>query len=244
MSTSAPPPHFDLKNMLDLQKNYAIDLSKMPLASTMTDDNNPIRTLQTNLNSLNKKLQGSQAESNSVIYKQKIINDILDTEKQRLDLKKTNIDTAISGQRRMVDLNHSYQKRYAAYTKIMIAIVIGLVIFIFINKLMALMSFIPEPVFYIIISIILGGIFFYCYLVWIDVRRRDLTNFDELALPSPDLSGSPSSTSNSGSASGGSPSAGPSARDYSSCTGADCCGFDPSGNQYNFSYALGCHKAT
>ena len=237
MSTSAPPPHFDLKNMLDLQKNYAIDLSKMPLASSMTDNNdNPIYTLKANLNSLNEKLQGSQAESNSVIYKQKIINDILDTEKQRLDLKKTNIDTAISGQRRMVDLNHSYQKRYAAYTKIMIAIVIGLVIFIFINKLMALMYFIPEPVFYIIISIILGGIFFYCYLVWIDVRRRDLTNFDELALPSPDLSGSPSSTSDSSSASGGSPSAGPSARDYSSCTAQACCG-----TGLTFAADLGCH---
>lgn len=240
MSTSAPPPHFDLKNMLDLQKNYAIDLSKMPLASSMTDDDtNPIRTLQTNLNSLNTNLQGSQAESNSVIYKQKIINDILDTEKQRLDLKKTNIDTAISGQRRMVDLNHSYQKRYAAYTKIMIAIVIGLVIFIFINKLMALMSFIPEPVFYIIISIILGGIFFYCYLVWIDVRRRDLTNFDELALPSPDLSGSPSSTSDSSSASGGSPSAGPSARDYSSCTAQACCA-----DGLTFTADRGCYKET
>jgi ElaB/YqjD/DUF883 family membrane-anchored ribosome-binding protein len=121
--------------MLDLQKNYAIDLSKMPLASTTTSSaTNPIDTLKTNLNSLNTNLQGSQAASNSVIYKQKIINDILDTEKQRLDQKKTNIDTAISGQRRMVDLNHSYQKRYASYTKIMIAIVIGLVIFIFINK--------------------------------------------------------------------------------------------------------------
>lgn len=240
MSTSAPPPHFDLKNMLDLQKNYAIDLSKMPLASSMTSSaTNPIDTLKTNLNSLNTNLQGSQAESNSVIYKQKIINDILDTEKQRLDQKKTNIDTAISGQRRMVDLNHSYQKRYAAYTKIMIAIVIGLVIFIFINKLMALMYFIPEPVFYIIISIILGGIFFYCYLVWIDVRRRDLTNFDELALPSPDLSGSPSSTSDSSSASGGSPSAGPSARDYSSCTAQECCA-----DGLTFAADRGCYKAT
>jgi ElaB/YqjD/DUF883 family membrane-anchored ribosome-binding protein len=243
MSTSAPPPHFDLKNMLDLQKNYAIDLSKMPLASTTTSSaTNPIDTLKTNLNSLNTNLQGSQAASNSVIYKQKIINDILDTEKQRLDQKKTNIDTAISGQRRMVDLNHSYQKRYAAYTKIMIAIVIGLVIFIFINKLMALMSFIPEPVFYIIISIILGGILFYCYLVWIDVRRRDLTNFDELALPSPDLSGSPSSTSDSGSStSGGTPGAADKTQYYLDCVGENCCGVDSTGKQYTFTPELGCH---
>jgi hypothetical protein len=222
MSANDTQPHFDLKGMIELQRQYAVDLTKMPVD---TVDNTAITSLTTKLNDIYSSFNGSQANSNSVLLKQQIVNDILDTEKQRLDAKKENIDTAMSGQKRMIALNNNYQKRYAAYTKMMIAIIVGIVIYIFMNKLMILMPFIPESIFYTIIIVILGTIVFYIYLVWLDISRRELTNFDELSIPAPDLSGAPTAASTAGSSTPGSASGGAAAaKSFTDCTSGDCCG--------------------
>lgn len=243
MTTPTSSPHFDLNGILNLQKNYALDLTKIPIdPNTNSNNNTAITNLTNKLNSMSANVTNSQAQAQAVLYKQKLVNDILDTEKHRLDAKKANIDTAMQGQKRMIALNNNYQKRYAAYTKIMIAITVGLVIYIFMDKLMALMPFIPEIVFYLIVIIILGSIIFYCYLVWIDIKRRELTNFDELALPAPDLSGTPSADSGAGAggATTGGDGTAKSDRDYSNCAGGDCCGIDTTGKPIPWSAEFGC----
>lgn len=227
MTTPSSSPHFDLNSLLQLQKNYALDLTSIKAdGTTDTGNQNAIQNLTNKLNSMSTNLAGSQAQANAVIYKQKIVNDILETEKQRLDSKKANIDTAMEGQKRMIALNNNYQKRYAAYTKIMIVITIGIVIYIFMDKLMVLMPFIPEIVFYLIVIVILGGVVFYSYLVWMDVKRRELTNFDEIALPAPDLSGSPSAKSGAAGSGVGGAGGTPGSTDFSNCVGSACCGYD------------------
>ena len=244
MATPNSSPHFDLNSIFQLQKNYALDLTKIKIdPTTDTGNQNAIGDLTSKLNSMNTNLAGSQAQANAVIYKQKLVNDILETEKQRLDAKKANIDTAMQGQKRMIALNNNYQKRYAAYTKIMIALTIGIVIYIFMDKLMVLMPFIPQIVFYLIIIVILGLIIGYCYLVWIDVQRRELTNFDEVALPPPDLSGSPAADSNAGGSPSGAGTNSGNGVDYSNCVGADCCGVDANNNPIPWSPTTGCSIA-
>lgn len=230
-SATTSSPHFDLTGVLNLQKKYATDLTRIKVdPNTDNANSNAITNLTNQLNSMATNVVGSQTQAQAVLYKQKIVNDILETENNRLKDKEANVRTAMEGQKRMIALNNNYQKRYAAYTKIMIAITVGLVIYIFMDKLMALMPFIPELVFYIIIIVILGGIIFYCYLVWIDVKRRELTNFDEIALPAPDLSGTPSANANAGAmrtpsgtgtGTGGSNS-------KVDCVGPDCCGYNTS----------------
>lgn len=245
MSSPNSSPHFDLTGMLQLQKNYAIDLTKIPIDPATNDSNNAaIINLNQGLNSLYSSVNQSQANSQAVLYKQKIINDILETEKQRLDAKKANVDTAISGQKRMIALNNNYQKRYAAYTRMLIAIVVGIVIYIFMDKLMVLLPFIPVFIFYALISIILGAIIFYVYLLWIDIQRREKMNYDELALTRPDVSalneaaGDSSANGGPGGTTVGGPAAAPgpggsngaigsiSNIDYSKCVGQECCGMD------------------
>ena len=144
------PPHFDLQSMLNLQKQYAIDLSYTAIG---VDNSNAMSDLNSKLNTLYNADSGSQLASNSVLYKQELINDILTTEANRLDQKKHNIDSAVTGQQRMIEINDSYQKRYAAYTKMAIAFIVGLVLYIFMNRLMILLPFIPEIIFYILIII-------------------------------------------------------------------------------------------
>lgn len=225
-TTTSSSPHFDLNNVLNMQQKYAVDLTNIPInADTNNSNTNAINDLTTKLSSMRDNVQSSQAGSQAVIFKQKIVNDIIDTETKRLNDKKANIDTAITGQKRMVALNNNYQKRYAAYTKMMIAITVGIVIYIFMDKLMAMAPFIPPVVFYLIIIVVLGTIVVYVYLLWADIQMREKTNFDELALPAPDLSGSPSANAGAGGASGGAGGAGTpgSTIDYSNCQGNACC---------------------
>lgn len=245
MATPMTSPHFDLKNTLNVQQKYAVDLTKMPIDANMNSANdNAIQNLNTQLAQLYNNVSNSQIGSNSVLYKQKIVNDILDKENARLQAKQTNINTAISGQKRIIALNNNYQKRYAAYTKMVIAIVVGLVLYIFIDKLRVLLPFIPEIVFYLIIIVILGSIIFYVYLLWIDIHKREPTNFDELALPAPDLSGAPSAADAAAAANSATPGSGPSGSsgtvDYTNCKGADCCGYDEYGNKIPYSPSTGC----
>ena len=181
MSTS---PHFDLNSMFGLQQNYATDLSYV---SIDVNNKNTIADLNTKLANLSSSDANSQLASNSVLYKQELINDILTTESDRLQQKKQNIDSAITGQQRMIELNNSYQKRYTAYTKMAIAFSVGLVIYIFMNKLMILLPFIPEFIFYILISIILGCIIIYIYLLYVDVQRRNVMNYDEIMVTTPNV---------------------------------------------------------
>lgn len=240
MSSPNSSPHFDLTGMLQLQRKYATDLTKIPIDPATNDSNNAaILNLNQGLNNLYSSVNQSQTSSQSVLYKQKIINDILETEKKRLDAKKSNIDTAISGQKRMVALNNNYQKRYAAYTKMLIAITVGIIIYIFIDKLKVLLPFIPEFVFYLLIIIILGTIVLYAFLLWIDIQRREKMNYDEVEISRPDVSmidnaeeESSTNKDSNGSTASGPVASGPGAAgkssnvDYSSCTGADCCGID------------------
>lgn len=233
MSSTPPPPppipapHFDLNTYLDLQKSYAIDLTQVSADSnTNTSGTNAINTLKTKLDTVYNSLGTGQTQAQSVLYKQKFINNILDTENARLVAKRDNIDTAINGQRRMIALNNNYQKRYAAYTKIAIAITVGVVLYFFMDKLKVLMPFIPEFIFYLLIIVILGIIFIYIIVVLNDIGRRELTNFDELHIPAPNVPAaspsaiSPPSTSNSG---GDGSSGGSSQSTTATCSGPQCC---------------------
>ena len=245
MGTPVSAPHFDLNSMLKLQQDYAIDLTKIPIDAQLNNsNNNAVSNLNSKLNVLYDKITNSQLGSQSVLYKQEMINEILNKEDRRLKDKKANIDVAISGQKRMINLNNNYQKRYAAYTKMLIAFIIGLVIFIFMNKLMKLMPFIPKAVFYVIIIVILGIDVIYIYLVYSDLSRRSLLNYDEVTLPLPySLSSPADATGNPNGSVGGAVSnnAGDAnAGDFFGCVGQDCCGVDQQGNHIPFSPETGC----
>jgi hypothetical protein len=110
---------------------------------------------------------------------QKAINNILTTEDERLESKKASIDNAMKGQQRLIQLNDTYRKRYSAYIKLVLIIVLALVIIIglmFINKLF---PFIPEVVYTLLYIIILSGSLIYASIVLIDIRNRDKFEYDK-----------------------------------------------------------------
>ena len=74
---------FDLNSLLNLQKNYALDLA------AIDDDNKAkyITQLNDKLSTLSNTLD-NRSDLSNIIVKQKDIKNILDTENTRLEIKK------------------------------------------------------------------------------------------------------------------------------------------------------------
>jgi len=172
---------FDLKTFIELQKQYASDLAGISISNptTATNANSAINSLGTQLSSLDSALNASNADTNSLILQQNTINRILDTEDERLAAKRANIDNAINGQQRLIQLNDTYRKRYSAYIKLVFIIVLALVIIIalmFINKLFPL---IPQSVYTLLYIIILSVSIIYAWFILSDIQKRDKFEYDK-----------------------------------------------------------------
>jgi hypothetical protein len=234
--SNVPAPHFDLTSNLQLQKQFLVDLTKIPIDGKVnTDENNPISKLQIQMNSLNTNFQDSNLASNNLLLSQKDVNEILSKEGERLISKQQSIDQAITGQRRAMFLNMNYQKRYAVYTKIAVTLVIGLVIYFIIKRFQDAFPIVPNVVYTLLYIINFLAVFITIVIFYYQLSTRDLMNYDELALPPPDLTGSPISVLSTAEAAKASVSpldVGPSPV----CMGDACCGTDNYGNVIPYDY--------
>lgn len=115
------------------------------------------------------------------------MSNVLMFETDRLNQKKQSIDTALSGQKRIISLNDSYRQRYSAYTDIIITAVITLTVIIAISIIGNLLSFLPSFIFDLlsIVTFLVG--FFICYNTYLDINKRSNMNFNELKLDPPSM---------------------------------------------------------
>jgi uncharacterized membrane protein YgcG len=178
---------FDLKTFIKLQREYANDLGGIATSSNTdrSDAASAISTLGTKLGYLDNALNNSNADTNALLLQQNSVNNILNTENERLESKKANIDNAITGQKRLMQLNDTYRKRYSAYINLVLIIVLALIIIIvliFINKVF---PFIPEFVYTLLYIIILSGTAIYCWIVITDIQKRDKFDYDKHTRPAP-----------------------------------------------------------
>ena len=176
----------DLNSLIALQQTYALDLSGLNVQVT-GDRTSPITELGNKLGNLQTAADKASASINDTLTKQSIVNGILETENYRLTEKKQSIDNAISGQRRILQLNDSYRKRYAAYTRLILAIVFTLVVLFLVNLLKKRFPIIPDSVVMLLYIIIVSAYIIYAILLVTDINRRDRTNFDELDLNGPSV---------------------------------------------------------
>jgi len=183
--------NIDLSTFLQLQSQYTNDLSQIPIDPSQTGNANAIHDLSSQLSTMYNSLSTSTATAQNTIDEQNKINAILQNEYKRLEQKKQNVTTAVSGQQRVLDLNNSYQKRYTAYTNIMIAVVATLLIYLVINYLDNNIPIFPKAILYILTILLFSVAIIYISWVYIDIVRRDNVNFDELSLarPQTDASG-------------------------------------------------------
>jgi hypothetical protein len=135
-----------------------------------------------------------------VLSNQNDMATIITLEAQRLHDKQNSVDLAKTSQDRMIVLNQNYSERYAAYTKILLIIVFGLIVVISIKYIQTLF-FLPDSITIILYIIAIGVTLIYCVNSIISILGRDSIYFNQLALSPPSNINNTSesgSTSNSG----------------------------------------------
>lgn len=114
------------------------------------------------------------------------LDTVIQNEMERINVKKESIDKIQQGQSRVNMFNDSYRKRYLAYIKIIMIIVISLVV-VWLLRLVESYGFISEEVNNFIIIGVISITLIIIYSMYNEILRHDLLNYDELAIKSPDL---------------------------------------------------------
>jgi len=179
------PPLFDLTGVFQAQKNYVSNLPNLPATDTTVADS--LTKVQTNLDALYNDFQQGSGSSNAILDHQTQMDNVVTTELDRLQKKKTKVDLAIEGQKRMVQLNDSYRKKYSYYVKVIILIIVFLVFFVALNMASSYFPFIPSYVFDIFYFLLAVVFIFTIYFIYLDIIWRDNMNFDELAFNPPNI---------------------------------------------------------
>jgi hypothetical protein len=81
-------PHFDLNSLLNLQKNYAMNLDGINISGAEGQDP-AIKNLNEKLKQLNIDINDSKIKANATLENQNAVNTILNTEKRTFVGQKT-----------------------------------------------------------------------------------------------------------------------------------------------------------
>jgi hypothetical protein len=176
---------FDLSGAFYAQKDHLLDLkSRAPSDPELTPKLNMISN---NLTTLYNNFKNASGSSNALLTNQTDVKNIVDTELKRLEEKKTNVDTALEGQKRMVQLNESYRQKYMYYTRVVVIVVVFLILYISISIASNYLTSIPETLFDVI-YFILGLLFlFIMYFFYLDYSNRDNIDFNKLSFGPPNI---------------------------------------------------------
>ena len=159
----------------------------------LTGGNATIPYDTTGVNEINSNLTNILNSGNAALSQQYDMQDIVSTEKTRLDAKQKQIDNALTGKNRMIALNENYREKYARYNWIMIVVVITLALLVFLIMIQRYVIFIPSAIIDLLIAILLASSGVYIVWVVVDISNRDNMNFSELNLAAPPLTGNANS---------------------------------------------------
>ena len=112
---------------------------------------------------------------------QNITDNIVKSEQQRLDNKKTGINDAYNSQQRTIALNQSYAMRMRAWSYLLTVVAVSIVISIL---LMFAKSIIPPTIIDILIIVVMSGGIIWAYLIYMDIQKRDENDYNLLSMKS------------------------------------------------------------
>jgi hypothetical protein len=193
-----PTVYSDLSGIFYIQQQYLADLAAISSGDTGAPVLRNMQELRRELNTAYDKYYGNSNSSSAVLDRQANMKQIIDNELNRLNDKKSSVDSALYGQKRMADFSSSYSKKYFAQIKILFIVIIILLIYL---GLTLLNNFIPVPsvVFIFVMSVV--GIFGFVIIAMTlkDINRRYNMDFDKLNLNQPsraDMNGGDGNTTN------------------------------------------------
>lgn len=173
------PEIYDTTSLTYLQSHLNKVASNDPNLRSTIDGTN------TKLDTLYNTVRNNPNTLNGIIDHQSQMNAILTNEKNRLDDKKANIDSAYDGKTRAVALNESYRQRYRHILKIITVIIVTLILFILIAQMSTMYPFVPSIIFDFLTIIVISAGIFSVYFLTIAMIKRSRVNFDQLEIPGP-----------------------------------------------------------
>lgn len=140
---------------------------------------------QPGLTDLQNSVKAKDNAVSAVLTKQKQVNNILQTELDRLNIKKVQLDNARMGQMRLLMMNDSYRKRQAEYMKLIIAVVFVFALVIVMRYMRVFFNVLPDVVYTLIHILLFASVILYSMVTYVNVNSREKINFDRLDLPGP-----------------------------------------------------------
>lgn len=113
------------------------------------------------------------------------ISDFINAEKTRLDSKKTTIDPLYYQYKRIKHFKQSATKRNNAYWRFFMAFLLLAIIIVLLYMFRTNFPFIPSWVMDIILIVVVSFGFIYMFIMYENIIKRDLTDFDKLDQSSP-----------------------------------------------------------
>lgn len=191
------------------------------LQSNNGDNDNVVNQIQDINNSMNNIANAiSSNNSANVLSQQMGMQTIIDQEMDRLNQKKQSIESAMTTQERMMILNDSFLKRQRMFSRIAIAVVIGMSL-IFIFRYFSISNPDLEGLANVLSIFVIVTVFIYSMWTYIAIMRRDPIYFDQLYYIPDKHTPAPTSSISSNSQYGGAGSG--QSFDVNECVGADCC---------------------
>jgi hypothetical protein len=228
--------YLDLSGLLLAQSNYLTSLN-----SGSDADISKLRAIDASLGMLLSNWNRANQSSTQVVTNQDKVNSIVQTELTRLQTKKGDIDTAMEGQKRSIQLNDSYRKRFQHYTKMVMIVIVCLAIFVGLILVGRYFPVIPSFVIDILCVLTVSTGIVYTYLIYLDIQSRAKTNFDELSLQNPSLLSTSDIQKKTANAAGNGDLLG--SVNFGTCVGSACCS-DASGTVWDASQSMCVVKPT
>lgn len=150
---------------------------------------NPTGVKLPDLTKLQASVKSKDNAVSAVLTKQRQVNNILQTELDRLKMKRVQLDNAQKGQMRLLMMNDSYRKRQAEYMKLIIAVVFVFALVIVMRYMRVYFNVLPDVVYTLIHILLFASVILYSMVTYVNVNSREKINFDRLDLPGPKIVG-------------------------------------------------------
>lgn len=144
--------------------------------------------------SFNTMTTGVNNQYQSILSGQNDIASMLANEQSRLNTKQQSVNLAKTSQDRMIQLNQSYSEKYAAYSGIMLSVILGLIVMVIVAYLGATFG-IPEGIVTLLYIVIIAVTILRAFFMYTSILARDPLYFDQLALAPPDTKGTAATSS-------------------------------------------------
>ena len=170
--------NIDLTSLLQIEKSYSPSIGVVNPPNKV----NEVQPVVDDLNQMNTAYENAKLTTGNILDHQNDMQVILDNEQSRLNQKKQSIDSAITTQQRMIQLNESYQKRYSFMTKIIIVVTILLILILLTSTVSKYFPIVPDFLIYTINIILITFGIIYLYRSYVNFNRRSQINFDEIVI--------------------------------------------------------------